>query len=76
MAAEIRVVGHDIESQRSWVGTDPDVGDYHRLIEAGTYDLEVSAPGYETETVNGVVVTAGPTPPSRMSLSLRCRATR
>jgi len=59
VAAEIRVVGHDIEAQRSWVATDPDVGDYHRLIDPGTYDLEVSAPGYESATVNGVVVTAG-----------------
>lgn len=59
VAAEIRVVGHDIESHRSWVSTDPDVGDYHRLIEAGTYDLVVSAPGYESATVNGVVVTDG-----------------
>jgi hypothetical protein len=59
VAAEIRVIGHDIEIQRSWVSTDPDVGDYHRLIEAGTYDLLVSAPGYESATVNGVVVSAG-----------------
>jgi len=61
VAAEVRVVGHDIESMRSFVTTDPDVGDYHRLIEAGTYDLEFSADGYESGTVNGVVVpTAGP----------------
>jgi len=59
VAAEIRIPGHDIESHQSWVSTDPDVGDYHRLIEAGTYDLLVSAPGYESTTVNGVVVTAG-----------------
>ncbi len=59
VAAEIRVVGHDIEDQRSWVTTDPDVGDYHRLIEAGTWDLVISAPGYEAATVSGVAVTAG-----------------
>ena len=59
VAAEIRVVGHDIEAQRSWVATDPDVGDYHRPIEAGTWDLAVSAPGYESATANGVAVAAG-----------------
>ena len=59
VTAEIRVVGHDIENQRSWVGTDPEVGDYHRLIEAGTYDLEISALGFETQSVNGVVVMEG-----------------
>ena len=57
--AEIRVVGHDIENQRSWVGTDPEVGDYHRLIEAGTYDLEISALGFETRSVSGVAVIEG-----------------
>lgn len=59
VAAEIRIPGHDIEAQRSWVASDPDVGDYHRLVDPGTYDLEVSAPGYESAAVNGVVVTAG-----------------
>jgi len=59
VAAEIRVIGHDIESQRSWVTTDPGVGDYHRMIEAGSYDLEVSAPGYEPMTANSVTVVAG-----------------
>ena len=59
VAAEIRIPSHDVESHQSWVSTDSDVGDYHRLIEAGTYDLLFSAPGYESATVNGVVVTAG-----------------
>lgn len=60
VAAEIRIVGYDIEAMRSFVTTDPDVGDYHRLIEAGTYDLEVSADGFEPMTVSGVTVTTGP----------------
>jgi hypothetical protein len=58
VAAEIRVVGHDIEGQRSWVSTDPDKGDYHRLIEPGEYDLEISADGYVTKMEYDVTVTA------------------
>ncbi len=42
--AMIEVIGHDQDS--SQVVTDPDVGDYHRMIEAGTYDLIYSAVGY------------------------------
>jgi len=53
--AMIHALGHDDDS--SQVYTDPDVGDYHRMLEAGTYDLEYSAPGYYSDTITGVVVT-------------------
>jgi hypothetical protein len=39
--------------------TDPDVGDYHRLLMPGTYDLDVTSAGYWPAHVTGVVVTAG-----------------
>lgn len=52
--ATISVVGHDYDS--SEVYTDPDVGDYYRLIEAGTYSLQFSSTGYQTKTVTGVSV--------------------
>jgi hypothetical protein len=54
VAATIRVVGreHDIFS-------DPDVGDYHRMLLPGTYDLEFVAPGYDPLTVTGIVVQSG-----------------
>jgi hypothetical protein len=55
--AMVRVLGHDTDTDSSMVYTDPDVGDYHRMIEAGTYDLEFSAPGYYTDTVYSVTVT-------------------
>ena len=32
-------------------------GDYHRMVEAGTYNVEFSAPGYYPDTVYSVVVT-------------------
>ncbi len=40
--------------------TDPDVGDYHRVVLAGTYDLEVSAVGYSTAVLRDVAVAPGP----------------
>ncbi len=39
------------------VFTDPDVGDYHRILLPGTYSLTAVAPGYKQQTVQGVVVT-------------------
>ncbi len=56
VAATIWVLSHDADSSR--VFTDPDVGDYHRMIAPGTYNLRFSAAGYIPDTVYGVVVTA------------------
>jgi len=42
------------------VFTDPDVGDYHRLLLPGTYSLTFSAPGYTSQTVTDVTVAEGP----------------
>ncbi|UCC78688.1 MAG: IPTL-CTERM sorting domain-containing protein [Candidatus Zixiibacteriota bacterium] len=54
VSAIISVMNHDIDS--SEVYTDPDVGDYHRMIDNGTYDLIFSAPGYISQVVNDIVV--------------------
>jgi Zinc carboxypeptidase/Carboxypeptidase regulatory-like domain/Dockerin type I domain len=56
--AMIRLLGHDTDHDSSMVFTDPDVGDYHRMINPGTYDVEFSAPGYFSDTVTSVVVTS------------------
>lgn len=53
--AEVRIEGN---SQP--VFTDPDVGDYHRMLLGGTYDFVFDAPGYARHVVENVVVTAGP----------------
>lgn len=42
------------------IRTDPDLGDYHRMLEPGTYTLSVQATGYLPQTVPGVIVTDGP----------------
>lgn len=54
LAATVRVAGraHD-------VFTDPDVGDYHRMIEDGVYDLSFESPGRESETIRNVPVSIG-----------------
>jgi hypothetical protein len=54
LAAAITVLSHDEDS--SQVFTDPDVGDYHRMIKAGTYTLVFSAVGYYPDTVFGVSI--------------------
>ncbi|MGB2987300.1 MAG: M14 family zinc carboxypeptidase, partial [Phycisphaerae bacterium] len=52
--ATITVVGRDHE-----VYTDPDIGDYHRMLLPGTYDLVFEAAGYDPITEEGVQVTSG-----------------
>jgi hypothetical protein len=54
IAATVRIVGRDYDTY-----TDPDVGDYHRMIMPGTYDLEFTADGYDPLTITGVVVNSG-----------------
>jgi len=38
--------------------SDPEVGDYHKYVLPGTYNLTFKANGYQTKVVTGVVVTA------------------
>jgi len=38
--------------------TDPTAGDYHKYVLPGTYSITVVANGYESQTVNNVVVTS------------------
>jgi carboxypeptidase D len=54
LAATVTVVGRDHE-----IYTDPEVGDYHRMLLPGTYDLAFETAGYPAHTETGVVVTPG-----------------
>ncbi|MCP4593765.1 MAG: hypothetical protein GY842_23785 [bacterium] len=48
-----------IDGRSHDIFTDPDVGDYHRMTEPGTYDLTFQTAGYADLHRYGVVVTAG-----------------
>jgi carboxypeptidase D len=41
------------------VFTDPEAGDYHRMLLPGTYGITVEAAGYDTQTFPNVTVPAG-----------------
>jgi hypothetical protein len=53
--AEVRVEGNSHP-----VFTDADVGDYHRMLLPGVYNLTFNAPGYAQKLVENVAVTHGP----------------
>jgi PKD repeat protein len=46
MVAKIELVGHDRDG--SEVYSSADVGDYHRPVYAGTFDILITAPGFDT----------------------------
>ena len=58
LQATVEIVGHDTAEDQSVVYTDPDVGDYHRLLLPGTYTVRITANGHETAEISGVTVPA------------------
>ena len=52
--AMITVVDHDFDN--SEVFTDPDVGDYYRMLLPGVYDITVSAYGFLPQTISSITV--------------------
>ena len=52
LAATIRLDGDPFATR-----TDPDVGDYHRVVLPGTYAVTVDAPGYTSQSFAAVVPT-------------------
>ncbi|MCP4614468.1 MAG: hypothetical protein GY845_37795 [Planctomycetes bacterium] len=49
-----------VEGNGQPVFTDPNVGDYHRMLLPGTYNLIFNAPGYVSRSVNNITVEDGP----------------
>ncbi len=54
--AMIKIESHDTDTDSSMVFTDPDNGDYHRLINPETYTIIASANGYYNDTVKNIVI--------------------
>ncbi len=50
--AQIEVLDHDIDN--SQIMSDKILGNYHRMIEAGTWDIEASAYAYQNIVINGI----------------------
>jgi carboxypeptidase D len=48
-----------VQGNAQRVYTDPEVGDYHRMLLPGVYTLEIDAPGYVPETIGAISVSAG-----------------
>ena len=55
--AKVFISGYDYDS--SFVYSTGNVGDYHRMIYPGTYNLTYSAPGYVSQTISGITVVNG-----------------
>ena len=59
LEATIEVVGVDREEDGSMVRTDPEVGDYHRLLLPGLYDLRIEAADFQPREIQGIAVING-----------------
>lgn len=57
LLAHVAVLNHDADSSGQY--TDPACGNYCRMLAPGSYDLEFSANGYDSQTIYGVTVTDG-----------------
>ncbi len=57
LAATVQLLG--LTAQESEVQTDPAAGDYHRLLDPGTYALHFTAAGFDALDVTAIPVAAG-----------------
>ncbi len=57
--AKVWVNSYDQANDSSQVYSGLPVGNYHKYMNAGTYSITYSAPGYKSKTINNVVLTNG-----------------
>lgn len=56
LLATIKIDAYDTDIDSSRIFTDPDVGDYYRMLPAGAYDMIINSPGYYPDTINSITV--------------------
>jgi hypothetical protein len=56
--ATVEIVGLDTSIDNTFVRTDPEVGDYHRMLLPDSHTVRISAIGYQEQVYDDVVVTA------------------
>ena len=59
LRATIEVLGVDREEDGSMARTDPAVGDFHRLLLPGLYDLRIEAADFQPREIHGIAVING-----------------
>lgn len=69
LKARLHLSNHDTCLDRSWITTDPEIGDYHRLIDSGSYDLKFSAFGHRDSTVTDLRL--APDQPLQLDVNLK-----
>lgn len=67
MLAKVFITGHDFTNSEVYSALP--VGNYHRPIYQGTYNVTFSATGYQSKTINGISVTNGNVTVVNVSLS-------
>ena len=56
LLAKVEITGHDEDN--SWICSDKDIGDYHRMLLPGTWNLKFSADGYYSKEIAGIKVSS------------------
>ncbi len=59
LAATVEILGVDRVEDGSMARTDPAVGDFHRLLLPGLYDLRIEALGFKSHEIHGITVSDG-----------------